>query len=61
MVQGVDTKFWGVYLVELMEESLVNFTSNTFGVIEFTDQFVNVQNSVKEYFTLEKILLEAKC
>ena len=61
MVQGVDTKFWGVYLVELMEESLVNFTSNTFGVIEFADQFVNVQNSVMEYYTLAMISSEAKC
>ena len=61
MVQGVDTKFWGVYLVELMEESLMDFISTTFRVIEFADQLVNVPNSVMEYFTLAMISSEAKC
>ena len=43
------------------EELPMDFNSITFGVVEFADQFVNMQNSVMEYFTLEKILSEAKC
>ena len=51
----------GSLLSRAGDESLAIFNSNTFGVIEFRDQFMFVKNSGTEYFTLTKFWSKAKC